>query len=631
VIEQAAFWGSANKGINLGMDPLVSIFLVSMSFIILHYIIPVKGMPAPPVKSVFAIALINALPLIAIFCLPLTSYIVVAIAAMSGFGLTTAYHDFLNKQYLGIPRLLAKRLSPEALEIIAERVRKIARDRSYGPIENITVKHDFNDPEGRYVSISVKAGSWHIATVEYGLDIDISGRYRVVITDQSTMTPYERGGLQRLLQAHIFDLLQIDKVVYKDTRPRGRSFARSLCNAKYGGRLLSKISAVKRSSGEIDLICDADLGGAKDIIRYANVIPAPDGLKPFAIGMPKGRSDAETNARKAAIMKALDSKCEITVCKDSAEFAASKQPGIYIDSTIPDAYMLEAVALAMSRINSGQTEIIARLIEKIIGPIENLKPAEIFALAQKKLADNTPSVTMLSELKGSVETQHEALVTYLNKNAEELDAAIARLNPGVKREAPAQEEIVISAVTDTVAVEDPAFRESVARNRANNIKTPLIFGSIFPTVKEAEAFVMTSGIDIKDIEFVDGRDSRGKMLKHDDLISTIQEKFAGVKEQYIGIRAAEEEMGSQDKATKGRLLLVRRAIVGGRNVLLAMNSEKVLLNLIFTGSNAGELRVPGLSYDETRKVFFFAPIVPIDYGREIEVYRNAILLLSSAA
>lgn len=351
----------------------------------------------------------------------------------------------------------------------------------------------------------------------------------------------------------------------------------------------------------------------------------------FVIGIPEGRNKAETEARKAAIINAIGGNCEINSYKDSTEFAALIQPGIYIDDTIPDSCILEAVTAAMSQINSGQSERIAKLVVKIIGPIESVKPAEIFASVQKKLAENTPSASILSELKSSIKVQHETFVTYFNKNARELDATISNLNPNVKQAMPVQKEIVVSAVTDTVAIEDPTFRESVARNRTNNLKTALILGGVFLTIKEAEAFVTANGMDTKDVEFIDGRRNQDRSLKYDDVIIAIQEKFPRIKAESIGVRAAEEEVEPKDKVIKGKLLLVRRAELNGRSVLLAMNSEKVLLNLIFAGTNAGELKIPGLSYDEMRKIFIFAPIVPKDYGKEIEAYRNAIMLLSSAA
>jgi len=238
---------------------------------------------------------------------------------------------------------------------------------------------------------------------------------------------------------------------------------------------------------------------------------------------------------------------------------------------------------------------------------------------------------MMKELEASADTQRQAFATTFDRNQEELDKAIAQdpANRGINL-TPIENITAVSAVTDTMVIEDPSFRDSVARNNANNRKTCLIWGGILDSLEKAEAFVMANGCKLTDVVLIDGRNAEHQMLTLKELSGRIQEKVPGVEEKYIGIRAAEED-DIRAKDGEAKLLLVRRVKTGGRSILLAMNSERILLSLVFAGSDAGKLKIPGLVYDDIRKAFIFEPIVPQDYGKEIEAYRTAILILSSAA
>jgi hypothetical protein len=219
--------------------------------------------------------------------------------------------------------------------------------------------------------------------------------------------------------------------------------------------------------------------------------------------------------------------------------------------------------------------------------------------------------------------QREMLVARFDEEAKAIDQTIAALS------AKAGDIKVVSALTDTVAVEDPSLKATVKRNTASGRKTPIIYGGVYKDIRNIQKLVEEKGCSLDEVILLDRRDKGGKILDHDSLIAKIRQAMPGIEEACIGIRSAEGEI--EGNVTKGKQLAIKREVIDGKNVLLTMNSEKVLLSILLAGADAGKLRIPGLYYDDVRKIFIFAPIVPEDYGKVMAKYRSAMLALSTAA
>ncbi|MFA4982501.1 MAG: hypothetical protein WC592_08570, partial [Candidatus Omnitrophota bacterium] len=77
--------------------------------------------------------------------------------------------------------------------------------------------------------------------------------------------------------------------------------------------------------------------------------------------------------------------------------------------------------------------------------------------------------------------------------------------------------------------------------------------------------------------------------------------------------------------------------INGIKTIITLNSHQALYRILQSLVKGVTLDKnmklpPGASYDPiTRRITFMPPIVPIDYGTEMDTYRNAVLLLSTSA
>jgi methyl coenzyme M reductase subunit D len=115
-----------------------------------------------------------------------------------------------------------------------------------------------------------------------------------------------------------------------------------------------------------------------------------------------------------------------------------------------------------------------------------------------------------------------------------------------------------------------------------------------------------------------------------------KDKNKAIDVKGVGIRVASGEYEHMDP-WKGRVLEVQSMVLGGKEVLLTMNTYEALLNIVkFDGTNEAILDMlkdilPG-AIELKNGIFKYLPrMLPINYGEEITTYRNAMLVLSAAA
>ena len=312
--------------------------------------------------------------------------------------------------------------------------------------------------------------------------------------------------------------------------------------------------------------------------------------------------------------------------------------GIFIDNTINLASMkaeefareIAVIKLAddygiiftMQNVNNEIRKQIADLIKEILGrDIKNMDAARIFAQAAEKanLPENREAMARLADLAARQREEMTRISGYTE----------ARLAKGAE-----ESKKVAIATTEREAIQDPTLARDMERGEALNVVNVFVYGQIYNTPGQAKAFLRASGYrgNPDSIVYVDKAGKSYESVMRDIYSET---RKSGVVE--IGIRSASGEFKDIDPML-GKMLEVQELTIDGRKILLTMNTYEALLNIVKSNGTNEDISValkdklPGIVYDATRKVFIYLPrTLPINYGEEIETYRNAILLLSSAA
>jgi hypothetical protein len=313
--------------------------------------------------------------------------------------------------------------------------------------------------------------------------------------------------------------------------------------------------------------------------------------------------------------------------------------GIFIDSTIKVKSMDNAqfgrltrdlseikltkdlgVVFTATNIDRQARDRIKELIIAVIGAIEYKSPAEIFALAQDAMKTNPEALhSNIAQLRELIAARRAQLVSSGQYSTITIDQALA------------SERKIAIATTEKVAMSEPTFAMNIARTKDHGIVNSFIYGEIFSTEEKAKAFLAASGYtgDFTDIVFV----NKAAKTK-DEIVAEISSKTGITNLDNIGIRYANKELGTSS-VKSGRMLEVQAMTISGREVLITVNTYEALLRILkqWDGTLTGLQSVlPGAKYDEIGRVFIYLPkTLPIDYGEEIESYRNAALLISTAA
>jgi hypothetical protein len=427
-----------------------------------------------------------------------------------------------------------------------------------------------------------------------------------------------------------------------------REFARQLC-AKIDNITMEEVASFTVNKGEnavevvssrFGLPIKAD--GAKVI--YNTTAPAQQ-LLLIGIAVPAPETEntiKEVTARiqAAGLGEALGQVIAVDNPESLIEAASERgMTGIFIDSSIKVKSMDNAqfdrltrdlseikltkdlgMVFTATNIDRQTRDRVKELIIAVIGTIEHKSPAEIFGLAEEAMKGNPGTFyNNVAQLRGMLAARRAQLLNSGSYSTIAIDGALV------------SEKNVALATTERVALSEPTFAMNVARTRDHGTVNCFIYGEIFNTEEKAKAFLTASGYegDFTDIVFVN------KMSKtKDEMVAEIGSRTGITNPDNIGIRYVNKELGDSSSKS-GRMLEVQAMTVSGRNVLVTVNTYEALLRILkqWDGTLAGlESVLPGAKYDETGRVFIYLPkTLPIDYGQEIDTYRNAVILLSTAA
>jgi tRNA(Arg) A34 adenosine deaminase TadA len=191
----------------------------------------------------------------------------------------------------------------------------------------------------------------------------------------------------------------------------------------------------------------------------------------------------------------------------------------------------------------------------------------------------------------------------------------------------------VIAVTERTALETPSFIQSVKEAKEGSAtQTVFLYGDKFKTPEDAQRFLIEAGLLKIGLTLADV-----KLVK---IGSSYAETMEAIRKETgldvartadIGIMAAKGEIRFQagEKPGKETFLEVQGVAVGRTVVLATMNAYQTLLKMVIASD--GKLP-PGVTKDNIRGILkYLPPTLPIDYGDEIIVYRNAMMLISTAA
>ena len=306
--------------------------------------------------------------------------------------------------------------------------------------------------------------------------------------------------------------------------------------------------------------------------------------------------------------------------------------GVFIDRNIPidsisDGRLRNDLAeigltkgyngiLRMTNISPDLREEIAAAIKAILPKIQSMNAAEIFAAVHEALISGHVSIEQLQALADKVSRRRSEILPVYNSMP-------------MAESHKATDKNVAVASTVEVAMSDPAFAQNVRDGLVVGSTSCIIYNERFEVAK-IQNFMKACGLTEGEMSTVKLVDSRG--LTNDALVQKIAGE-TGVRTDNVFVRVAPGEI--KGIPTIGKFMEIQKAVVNDRKVLLTMNTYQVALRILrqWDGTLSGlKDIIPGAKYDDKRNIFIYLPpTLPIDYGKEIETYRSAMLLVSSAA
>ena len=308
--------------------------------------------------------------------------------------------------------------------------------------------------------------------------------------------------------------------------------------------------------------------------------------------------------------------------------------GVFIDSSVPlesvgeDKFVKDLLAIKLSKdcetifavnnISDATRREIAGVIKEMIPNIESINAADIFERVQE-LLDKAPDTR----------NQINRLAELITNRRNEIELAYNNMSMDESRQ---YNNRIAIATTERIAECDPFSAQNAEKAGRQSVVNCFIYGDNITTLEDAKKFVAASGYkgDIDKMHFIDK-----SALSYEELVGKIAAE-TGVSPANIGIRAgAGELLTAGEKPVIGRLLEIQSITIKGKEMYAAVNSYQALLKIltnITDGLAVKDMTIPGVSYDSARGIFRYLPkVLPIDYGEEIEVYRNAVRIIASAA
>jgi len=378
---------------------------------------------------------------------------------------------------------------------------------------------------------------------------------------------------------------------------------------------------------------------ADTLVRYFNLllnsIRIPAGSQ-VIIGV-KGIPKARMKALKAVFAGEKAAMINVTSEKELADAAKAKGlPAILIDS--PDTIDMAILADYVKAIKveaateAARTDIanLARCYEiihtaKMLSPAlrEKIRALIVSILPDAEIVDIDKAIESI--LVRGVTPEMVGQIQQVRELARGYRAELGAYNT-MPMPADTTGKNMVIAVTEETALQDPSFANNIKTAKAGSgTQTVFLYGNKFKGLQDAQRFVMEAGCNLEDLKFVKIGAS------YDELLGDIRMETGldMAQTSNIGIMAAKGEIKFADDERPGdeKFLEIQKVSVGGTVVLATMNAYKALLNIIIA---ADSQLPPGVTSDG--RIFkYLPPALPIDYGRAISVYRDAMILISTAA
>ena len=369
--------------------------------------------------------------------------------------------------------------------------------------------------------------------------------------------------------------------------------------------------------------------------------------RPLIIGIEKEKDKDEsiTKERKKTVEAILGAEADVRTVDDEGSLGLVAGDGkatcVFIakdiDVKLIKAADICAIKLAndyegiftMSAMDEDARLEIARLIEKLVPEIKDMEPAEIFAFVQNKLQTDPEFGRQLNRVRELVTAHITKLNGYSLYN-----------NPAICKEGIATEKRVGVAITEEVALNNPTLAKEVEDVIEAGGDVSFVYGGTL-TESHAEKILAEARCTPENIAKVRlvSKYKDGNKLTLKELEAEITKGLPqGITIDNVGLVTAPGEYAAEDKPESMHVLQVEKKAIKGRQVLLTMNTAKVMFRILKLMSKGGEMtiaadaEIPGLSYDsETKRFTYLPPMIPVNAGEEVETYRSAMLLLSSAA
>ena len=361
---------------------------------------------------------------------------------------------------------------------------------------------------------------------------------------------------------------------------------------------------------------------------------APAPVDRFTVGIPDGVS-SDLYLRVDKMLTGMRDLVELKKFRGAPEFKNSVKAGLYLD--LPDKELAESILSGdifrylRSVMESSSAPDDGRVLAILAGPCSKNELEGALAYVSSRLRKAGPfSVDELVSLRGMLE-----------KSVGSRKRAIESIHNGEPMPA-VMPDVRSAAVTSEGVLVYDMFGSENMENSPKNVVNCILYGKIFKAESELRSYLRSAGYGdslIESIKFINTEDG-GNSLSYQELIASIMTE-AGVERSDIGIRAARGDrlIREGDRPAAEKFMEVRTLEFNGFEVVAAANSYQILLRMMtrlpkdipegaFALDNFG---IPGVIYNG-RGIFRYLPaMIPLDYHRELLVYRQAMEVLSVGA
>jgi hypothetical protein len=319
----------------------------------------------------------------------------------------------------------------------------------------------------------------------------------------------------------------------------------------------------------------------------------------------------------------------------NAVISAEKMRGAFVDeSYLKDPKLGIPHLMTDLTLQASRVFISPRTIDELRAIMAKIKEL----LPKIKAVNIDEAVALRKELTAQQGLLRDA---YINHMAVLNRSFGLNINKAISGALDAKKSVAIALTERTVENDlfSASSMEEVAKNDSvrpffiyNIYNIPIAGRKPILTQRDAEEYLSLCGYSpavIAKMQYINAAPN-GVRLAYSQIMENIS-KTAGVADNNIGMAAIENEF-TRSAADKGVLLEVGSVTMGGKTFYASVNTVQTLLNVLtqFNGRTLDN-EVPDVA-KKADGVFLYLPrAIPIDYNRELEAYREAVMLVRTAA